>query len=164
LNSGHLRSRQRPKPLSHPLRLGECHLKGRLHSRFLVAFRARDGVDLQMDALLCQIDAKLHRTINLAQSRARSRAGKRDQKTKKPHRDTQFFSSIAQMSKRFKAPRAHYVVKSQVCIAKSTIIILQLCNVLATMNKTTKIKTGHNFFVRSDGIQYKFRVSHEIAH
>jgi hypothetical protein len=98
---------------------------------------------------------------NHAHDRAQENATK---KTKKPHRDTHFFSSIAQMSKRFKAPRAHYVVKSQVCIAKSTIIILQLCNVLATMNKTTKIKTGHNFFVRSDGIQYKFRVSHEIAH
>jgi hypothetical protein len=35
-----------------------------------------------MDALLCQIDAKLHRTINLAQSRARSRARKREQKTR----------------------------------------------------------------------------------
>jgi hypothetical protein len=42
----------------------------------------RDGADLQMDALLCQIDAKLHRTINLAQSRARSRARKREQKTR----------------------------------------------------------------------------------
>jgi hypothetical protein len=35
-----------------------------------------------MDALLCQIDAKLHRTINLAQTRARSGAQKREQKTR----------------------------------------------------------------------------------
>jgi hypothetical protein len=31
---------------------------------------------------LCQFDAKLHHTINLAQSRARSRARKREQKTR----------------------------------------------------------------------------------
>jgi hypothetical protein len=48
----------------------------RLHVEgpFLLAFFARDGVDLQMDALLC---AKLHRAINEAQLRAR----KREQKT-----------------------------------------------------------------------------------
>jgi hypothetical protein len=46
---------------------------------FWSRFRACDGADLQMDPLLCQIDAKLHRTINLAQSRARSRAQKREQ-------------------------------------------------------------------------------------
>jgi hypothetical protein len=40
---------------------------------FWSRFRLRDGADLQMDALLCQIDAKSHRTINLAQSRARKR-------------------------------------------------------------------------------------------
>jgi hypothetical protein len=56
-------------------------LKVRLHSRFWSRFRARDGADLQSDALLCQIDAKLHRTINLAQSRAQSRAQKLEQKT-----------------------------------------------------------------------------------
>jgi hypothetical protein len=33
---------------------------------FWSRFRARDSADLQMDALLCLIDAKLHRTIDLA--------------------------------------------------------------------------------------------------
>jgi hypothetical protein len=49
---------------------------------FWSRFRARDGANLQMDALLRQIDAKLHRMINLAQSRARSRARKREQNTR----------------------------------------------------------------------------------
>jgi hypothetical protein len=58
-----------------------------LFSRFFVACScAQWRRDLQMDALLCQIDAKLstklHRTIKLAQSRARSRARKREQKTR----------------------------------------------------------------------------------
>jgi hypothetical protein len=49
-------------------------LKGRLHWRVLCArFRARNSVDWQTDTLLY---AKLHRVINVAQSRAR----KRDQK------------------------------------------------------------------------------------
>jgi hypothetical protein len=49
---------------------------------FWSRFRARDGADLQMNALLCQFDAKLHRAINLAQSRARPQAQKREQKTR----------------------------------------------------------------------------------
>jgi hypothetical protein len=61
----------------------ENHTLGAVSTRvFWSRSRARDGADLQMDALLCQINAKLRRTINLAQSRARSRARKSEQKTR----------------------------------------------------------------------------------
>jgi hypothetical protein len=42
---------------------------------FCTRFRARNGVDLQLDELLC---AKLFRAVNVAQSRAPSRAQKRE--------------------------------------------------------------------------------------
>jgi hypothetical protein len=58
----------------------DCNVKGPSTLAFFGRVIVR--ADLQMDALLCQIDAKLNRTINLAQSRVRSRARKCEQKTR----------------------------------------------------------------------------------